>query len=68
VRIVDAHLHLGDCCIVDAEVGEEELSSALDANGVDLAPVMHVSRGLRSGDGHNAISELGRRTGRTRDG
>jgi hypothetical protein len=44
VRIVDAHLHLGECRIVDAEVGEGELISALDANGVDLAPVMPFPR------------------------
>jgi uncharacterized protein len=66
LRVIDAHLHLGDCRVFDAEVGAEELIATLDAHHVDLALVMPFPGASDSAAVHDAIWDLGRATGRVR--
>jgi uncharacterized protein len=66
VRVVDSHLHLGDCRVFDAEVSADALVAALEEHGVDLALVMPFPGAAEPQRMHDEIAELGRRTGRVR--
>lgn len=61
--IVDAHQHLGDCRVFDADVGEEEVLASIDAHGLDHVLVMPFPGARDAAAVHDRIAALGRRSG-----
>jgi predicted TIM-barrel fold metal-dependent hydrolase len=61
--LVDAHHHLGDCRVFDADVGEAELVAALDEHGLDRVLVMPFPGAADPPAVHDRIAALGERTG-----
>jgi predicted TIM-barrel fold metal-dependent hydrolase len=65
--IVDAHQHLGDCRVFDAEVREDEIVAALSEHGLDKVLVMPFPGAADAVAVHDRIAALGERTdGRVR--
>jgi predicted TIM-barrel fold metal-dependent hydrolase len=61
--IIDAHQHLGDCRVFDAEVREAQVVGALEEHGLDRVLVMPFPGAADPVAVHDRIAALGKRTG-----
>lgn len=61
--IVDAHQHLGDCRVFDAEVSEDELLAGLDEHALERVLVMPFPGADDPVAVHDRIAGLGRASG-----
>ncbi len=55
--IVDSHAHLGETCVFDVPVTEEELIGAMDEHGIDTSIVFPLP-GARDKEVHTEIAKL----------
>ncbi len=58
MKIIDSHLHLGDCRVFGCNISEEQLLDAMDKYGVDAAVVQPYPGATDEEDVHNRIYEL----------
>ncbi len=58
---VDAYCHVGDCCIYDASVSDQEIVAALNANRLSAAIVQPFPGAPNPAEVHDRIASLGSR-------
>ncbi|MBI2915020.1 MAG: amidohydrolase [Firmicutes bacterium] len=60
-KVVDAHQHLGDCCVFDLNVTEEYLMEGLEQNNIDLTIVQPCPGARRPEEAHARVAALARK-------
>jgi uncharacterized protein len=58
MKVVDAHAHLGKCCVFDLATTEEELLARMDESGVDATIVQPYPGAKNAAETHDRIAEL----------
>lgn len=64
MKIIDTHMHLGECRIFGLNITEEQLLSYLDRYGISVSIVQPFPGAPNAADVHSRIHELSLRTGR----
>lgn len=58
LKVVDAHAHLGKCCVFDLASTEEALLARMDESGIDATIVQPYPGAKNAAETHDRIAEL----------
>jgi hypothetical protein len=58
LKVIDAHAHLGECCVFGLVSTEEELIRRMDENGIDATVVQPYPGARNAAKTHDRIAEL----------
>ncbi|HUY12841.1 MAG TPA: amidohydrolase family protein [Terriglobia bacterium] len=58
LKVIDAHAHLGECCVFDLVSTEEELIRRMDQSGIDATIVQPYPGAKEAAKTHDRIAEL----------